>query len=556
MDSQAYNTLYNRLQTYIDTLDLEQTDQQLVVNTVLESLLTTAPQPEQIDFPSISPKQEQTTSGHELMSFRGELKVPTITREHDVQVSTVSTDTSFNLPMLSLPFLFPRIRPWQIRPIRPPITQPVFDPVLRPVYEPVQELKPDPYQIPLPPLTEKTLEELRKLRDKLKERLKIYRKDPWLGPTIVTIAAKYGKFAKPQVFARFANLLKSGTLMRAFQASMQALSRSRSLPDRAKLLAIPAAFFVGAGAVFADEPTEQQIQLLAKYSQTLLEKENVEREIMLRQLEASGGVSDDTQTLSEDVWKQMKAIYFELVPVEITPGVEELFPDPRLLGGDPIFREDVFPDEVVYRVEPTSQLLQLMQSAEQGDLSAGRTIELIQKKIKSISPDYTTPVNKTGVYQAPAIDMFDMDQAIRAGYIQQYTSPDRSTRYHLPAKNDAWGNRIERSNQFIEYDPMTEAIKQRTYSEDFQDYQGTRLIENQSPPDLNAPTFEFDIIPDTSLPELKSSTDIPNIAEQPDHDDHVDTRIHGMIDTHLNQTEQLMHERGHIIKQIKQLTNE
>ena len=323
--------------------------------------------------------------------------------------------------------------------------------------------------------------------------------------------------------------------MRAFQAFREA-SRLSPMRGKLKLLAIPAALFAGAGAVFADEPTEQQIQLLARYSQTLLEKDNIEREIMLREIEATDDAPDDTQPLSEDTWEQMKQVYFELVPVEITPDIEKLFPDEQQLSDMGTFREDVFPNEVVYKVTPTSQLLQLIQSAEQGDENAVARIDQMQQKIKSVKVRF----GDTSV--------LDMDQAIRDGYVQQYKFPSRPVEYHGPDKG---------RNEFLRYKtPEQRAFEQLSTPYDFDDYQGTRLIENQSPPDLNAPTFEFDTISDTPLPELKSSTDIPNTTNQPKHDVHTDTKINNMIDTHLNQTEQLMHERGHIIKQIKQLTNE
>ena len=61
MDSQTFNQLLDRLIMYIDTLDAEPTDARLVVDSVTQSLMNVIPQPEQIDYPNISP--EQPTQG-------------------------------------------------------------------------------------------------------------------------------------------------------------------------------------------------------------------------------------------------------------------------------------------------------------------------------------------------------------------------------------------------------------------------------------------------------------------------------------------------------------
>lgn len=100
---------------YIDTLDVEQVNQQQVIETVMQSLMIVAPQMESIDFPSISPPTEPEGSGHDLKFFKGELKVPLIEREHDVEVlmEQDTTDFSIPLPILALPsfaFGMPRIR--------------------------------------------------------------------------------------------------------------------------------------------------------------------------------------------------------------------------------------------------------------------------------------------------------------------------------------------------------------------------------------------------------------------------------------------------------------
>lgn len=91
---------------YIDTLDAEPTDAKLVVDSVTQSLMNVIPQPEQIDYPNISPEQPTQGDGHDLKYFRGELKVPTIDREHDVEVP-MNTTPNMPLPMFALPLLIP-----------------------------------------------------------------------------------------------------------------------------------------------------------------------------------------------------------------------------------------------------------------------------------------------------------------------------------------------------------------------------------------------------------------------------------------------------------------
>lgn len=91
---------------YIDTLDAEPTDARLVVDSVTQSLMNVIPQPEQIDYPNISPEQPTQGDGHHLKYFKGELKVPTIDREHDVEVP-MNTTPIMPLPMFALPLLIP-----------------------------------------------------------------------------------------------------------------------------------------------------------------------------------------------------------------------------------------------------------------------------------------------------------------------------------------------------------------------------------------------------------------------------------------------------------------
>lgn len=104
MDSQTFNQLLDRLIMYIDTLDAEPTDAKLVVDSVTQSLMNVIPQPEQIDYPNISPEQPTQGSGHALKYFRGELKVPTIDREHDVEVP-MNTSSPMPLSLFALPLL-------------------------------------------------------------------------------------------------------------------------------------------------------------------------------------------------------------------------------------------------------------------------------------------------------------------------------------------------------------------------------------------------------------------------------------------------------------------
>ena len=535
MNDQQYQSLLDRLSVFVDSLDITPMPYDVMSRLITDTIIQSTMNLQLMERADRTTQEPPPPPVYHVKNFSGLLQVPEIEEQVNIPVPSEEPRDDWSLPGLRIPLVFPRYKPLRQLPRLPQLRLPIMPPKLdieRQV-EPVQVKKPQPVPIsvPLPVpvykpdrITDKPLDQLINLRDKLVEKLDGYRQDPWLGHTLATIAAKYGDLARPQVFARFANLLKSGTLMKAFQVVREVLRTSPSR-GRVKLLAIPVALFTGGASIFADEPTEQQIQLLARYSQTLLEKENVEREIMLRQLEQTSDMSTDTQPLSGDTWEQMKQVYFELVPVEITPEIEELFPDPRPLSDMGTNREDVFPNEAVYKVTPTSQLLQLIQSAEQGDEEAVARIDQMQQKIKSVKVKFGDP------------STLDMDQAIRDGYVQQYKFPNRTIEYHGPVKGRNTFLRYKKPEQ----QDAKQAFEQQSTPYDFDDYQGTRpvpLVLPQFPEPQQQPTYML-------YQDAMEPVTPPDKTKADQH-----RELNNILNRYITNKQRSMQERDTIVEQL------